>query len=228
MTIYDIISDGGHMKKIITLIIATLCLALPLSAKAINIEEYNTLNFEEILEAEGMEPAFDEYKENDKQVIIYLFRGQGCGFCRGFIEYLNKIYEDEGDKFKVVSFETWNDSKNDELLHETAEFMEAPNLEKLGVPFIVIGDNFFPGFTEDAYGEAVLAAINEEYEKNPEDRYDVFEEMENAPEKGTSSVGIGGIILIDLIAVAIVVIYDTIRFNKLQDEIRQLASKKNK
>ena len=52
--------------------------------------------------------------------------------------------------------------------------------------------------------------------------------MEKAPEKGTSSVGLGGIILIDLVAVAIVVIYDTIRFNKLQDEIRQLASKKNK
>ncbi len=216
------------MKRIITLIIATLCLVLPLSAKAINIENYNTLNLAEILAAEEIEPAFDEYKENDKQVIIYLFRGQGCTFCRGFLEYLNKIYEDEGDKFKVVSFETWKDSNNNELLHETAEFMEVPNLEKLGVPFIVIGDKFFPGFTEEAYGDAVLEAINEEYEKDPEDRYDVFEEMEKAPEKGTSSVGLGGIILIDLIAVAIVIIYDTIRFNKLQDEVRQLASKKNK
>ena len=228
MLVYDIINGGGNMKKIITLIIATLCLVLPFSVKAVDISEYNTLNLEQILTAEEIEPAFDEYKENDKQVIVYLFRGQGCGFCRGFLEYLNKIYEDEGDKFKVVSFETWNDSKNDELLHETAEFMEAPNLEKLGVPFIVIGDQYFPGFTEDAYGDAVLAAINEEYEKDPQDRYDVFEEMEKAPEKGTSSVGLGGIIIIDLIAVAIVVIYDTIRFNKLQDEIRQLASKKNK
>lgn len=214
------------MKKIITLIIAILCLVLPLKVKAVNIEEYNTLNFEEILAAEDIEPAFEEYKENDDQVIIYLFRGQNCGFCRGFIEYLNKIYEEEGDKFKVVSFETWKDSKNKELLRETAEFLDVPNLDELGVPFIVIGDTYFPGFTEDTYGDAVLSAINREYEKNPSDRYDVFVEMDKVPEP--SVVGVGGAIIIAFVAVAAVIIYDTIRFNKIQDEIRQLAYKKNK
>lgn len=221
------------MKKILIAVVAALCLFLPLSAKAVAVEDYTTLNLKEILEAEEIEPSFDELKENDDQVIIYLFRGQGCGFCRGFLEYLNKIYEDEGDKFKVVSFQTWGDTAeaqaNDALLREVAEFMGVAEPEKTGVPFIVIGDQYFPGFTEDAYGEAVLSAIDSEYNKDKEDRYDLFKAMnEQKKEKSPANLTVGGAVIITILAVGAVIVYDTIRFNKIQDELKQITKKKDK
>ncbi len=218
------------MKKFLIIVLATILMVLPVSAKAINLEDYNTLNLEEVLTAEQIEPEFEKYEENDKQVVIYLFRGQGCTFCRGFITFLNEIYEEEGDKFKVVSFETWNDNVNDSLLVETAEFMGVAQPEKTGVPFIVIGDQYFPGFTEEAYGDDVIEAINEEYEKDVDDRYDVFEAMENAKEEDNTSSGasIWAIIITGLIATAVIITYDTVRFNKLQNDIRKLANKKGK
>lgn len=230
MEIYVIINFGGNMKRILIFIATILCLALPLNAKAVSVDNYNTLNLEEALKAEKIEPEFDEYVENDDQVIIYVFRGQGCQFCRGFLNFINGIYEDEGEKFRIVSFETWNDATNATLLVDTAEFMGVEEPEKTGVPFIIIGDKYFPGFTEERYGDAVLEAIDEEYAKDKEDRYDIFEAMTYGKpvSKNTSSgLKIGGVIIIAVVAVGIVIVYDTIRFNKLQDEISKL-NKKNK
>lgn len=216
------------MKKIMIFIVALLCLVLPLNAKAINLEEYNVTNLEQALAEEEIEKKFDKYTETDKQVTIYLFRGNGCPHCTDFLEYLNKIYDKEGEKFRVVSFESWKDAKNAALQVEVAKFLNLDNPEKPGVPLIIIGEEKFEGFAEAVSGTAVLNAINKVYEQDKDERYDIFEEMEKAEEeKPSTGAGAGAVAIIVFCAAAVVIIYDTIRFNKLQDSINRISSKKN-
>ena len=159
------------MKKKILLFVAMCLLVLPITTKAISYDNYKTLNLKEALKDEEIEEAFKSYKETDKQVTIYLFRGKGCAFCRAFLTFLNSIVDDYGKYFKVVSFEVWNDSENSALLSSVAAFM---NKELEGVPFIVIGDKVFDGYTE-SYDEDIKNTIKELYDSK--NRYDVFAEM---------------------------------------------------
>ena len=159
------------MKKKILLFVAMCLLVFPLTTKAISIDKYNTLNLKEALKDEEIDEAFKSYKETDKQVTIYLFRGKGCGFCRAFLTFLNSIVDEYGKYFKVVSFEVWNDAENSALLSSVAAFM---NKDLQGVPFIVIGDKVFDGYS-DSYDEDIKSTIKKLYDSK--DRYDVFDEM---------------------------------------------------
>jgi len=135
-------------------------------------KDHKYLNFRETLDAEKMEIENKNYKETDDQAVIYLFRGQGCGFCRAFITYLNSISTEYGDKFKVVSFEVWNDAVNNELMKVVANFTgEAAG----GVPYIVIGEKVFPGYLAD-WNNDIKAAIDTEYKNN--NKNDVFKRMQ--------------------------------------------------
>ena len=136
----------------------------------VDIKDYETLNLQEVLEAEEIKPAFKSYSENDDQITIYLFRGQGCGYCQGFLKFLNSITNEYGKYFKLVSFDAWYIEENAELLTNVSEFLGQP---AEGVPYVIIGDQVFPGYAED-YNEGIKAAITTLY--NAKDKYDVFEE----------------------------------------------------
>lgn len=165
------------MKKKILVLVALALLVLPFATFAKEskfLEDYETLNLKETLEAEEIEQKYKDYKETDKQVTIYLFRGNGCSYCDSFLKFLNDNAEKYGKYYKLVSFEVWGNAKNAELLEETAKFL-GQNVG--GVPFIIIGDQVFPGYASD-YDEGILATLKKEYKK--EVKYDVFEEMEKA------------------------------------------------
>ena len=113
------------------------------------------------------------------QVTIYMFRGQGCGYCRKFLTFLSSISEEYGKYFKLVSFEVWQDQDNSELM---AQVGEALGEEISGVPFIIIGDKTFPGYAE-TYDEQIKDAIKELYDEEEKDRYDIFDELGNSNKK---------------------------------------------
>ena len=165
------------MKKInkIVYVLLLLLLFVPLSTYAFTKKEnYKRLNYLETLDDEEIEYAFDSYKENKNAVTIYLFRGHGCGYCRAFLNFLNSITDEYGDYFVMESFEVWNDSNNNKLMQKVSSFLEQ---SATGVPFIIIGDEVFAGFSEELYGDAIKAAIKNLYNTKKEDRYDVFEEI---------------------------------------------------
>ena len=109
---------------------------------------------------------------------IYLFRGKGCGFCQKFLNYVNDtLTEKYYGKFNLVSYEVWNNTKNNELLTKVRTFLGS---EKTGVPFIVIGDKYFEGYTE-SYNTAIEQAIQDLYDSS--NRYDVFEEINKSGDK---------------------------------------------
>ena len=168
------------MKKIIAVIL-TLMLVLPIgvSAKDTKYSTYKTMNFKETLEAEDIELENEDYEETDDQATIYMFRGQGCGYCRKFLTFLSSISEEYGKYFKLVSFEVWQDQDNSELMQQVGESLGE---EIGGVPFIIIGDKTFPGYAE-TYDEQIKDAIKELYDEEEKDRYDIFDDLGNASKK---------------------------------------------
>ena len=159
------------MKKKIAIIVLML-LSIIIPVKAFAKEQYKTLNLEETLAEEGIEKKFSNYKETDDQITIYMFRGKGCAYCRKFLEFLNGITDEYGKYFKLVSFESWYNEENSNLLGEISTFMGE---QASGVPYIIIGDKVFGGYTE-SYDESIKTAIKTLYDSK--DRYDVFEEYE--------------------------------------------------
>lgn len=169
------------MKKIFGLLLAMLMLVSPFMVRAvtadeeeIDIRKYNTLNFREILAQEQIKEDFKEYSETDDQVTIYLFRGNGCGYCQRFLKFMNSITSEYGKYFKIVGFEVWSDQTNSELLGRISEFLGE---DAGGVPYVIIGDQVFPGYT-DSYNDGIKSAIKTLYDSK--DRYDVFEEYNKA------------------------------------------------
>lgn len=186
------------MKNKILLIITLCLLFIPINTFAAEVvgagKGYNYMNLEQSLADEEIEPVFSNYKETNKQATIYLFRGKGCSYCRSFLSYLNSIVDEYGEYFKVVSYETWYDSKNAELMNDVSNFLGAPTS---GVPYIIIGEQTFPGYTE-SYNEEIQNAIMKLYESKK--KYDVFEEMKKAESKNSnSSISSISVIILNLI-----------------------------
>ena len=100
---------------------------------------------------------------NAKEAVnIYIFKGETCGFCAKAISFLNTLKEDSeyGSMFNLVEYEIWNDKDNNKL----ANYVAKQHNEKLdGVPYIVIGEKTFDGYTT-SYDEDIKKAIKEYYE----------------------------------------------------------------
>ena len=206
------------MKKIIAVIL-TLMLVLPIgvSAKDTKYSTYKTMNFKETLEAEDIELENEDYEETDDQATIYMFRGQGCGYCRKFLTFLSSISEEYGKYFKLVSFEVWQDQDNAELMQQVGELLGE---EIGGVPFIIIGDKTFPGYAE-TYDEQIKDAIKELYDEEEKDRYDIFDDLGNASKKKSEKekkeekdANVAGVIAIIVIAGVVALAVISRRKNK--------------
>ena len=227
------------MKKNLLLVLLLSLLLMPVCifAKAGDGagKEYISKNFEESLADEGIKPEFKDYKEDKKQATIYLFRGTGCSFCRSFLSYLNSITDEYGDYFKVVSYEVWSNSKNSMLMTEVRNFFGDSSG---GVPYIIIGDQVFPGYAEQ-YNEGIKDAIMKLY--NSKDKYDVFEEIAKAKKQAErSNSPISTIIVItcnfvfSVISTTIILVFINNKNKKINErldkmeEIFKKASKQNK
>ena len=163
------------MKKVLGYIVAALLLVMPVvtfAAEKIDLANYKTMNLKETLDKEGIKMTATDYAETDDQINIYMFRGNGCGYCRAFLTYLESITKEYGKYFKLVSFEVWQDADNAELLDAIGSFL---GQEASGVPYIIIGDQVFPGYAE-SYNTGIEEAIKKLYETEKSKRYDVFEE----------------------------------------------------
>lgn len=198
-------------SKLLAVVLASLVL-VPNVLNAKGIEDYETLNYKDTLKAEEIEEQFTDYKETDDQITIYLFRGQGCGYCRAFLTYMNSITEEYGKYFKMVTFEVWNDDKNWDLMTDVSNFMNNP---AGGVPYIIIGDKVIPGYNE-RYNDTIKNAIVSEYNKDEDERYDALYEYfhQKTDVRNTTVIVWNGVfVLIGTVAIIIFVGY---KFRKLE------------
>ncbi len=174
------------MKKVWITLLLLVVMILPTHVFA---DEVKGENLDEILTSKNITHDFSNYSENDDQAIVYLFYGQSCGYCQKFLEFLNSIIPEYGKYFKVVGYEVWSNSSNADLMDKAAKVLDK---SADGVPFIVIGDQVFTGYSS-SYDEKIKSAIKSLYDTKKDARYDILKEIENGDSKkasGTSSTAV--------------------------------------
>lgn len=143
-------------------------------AEELDLSKYSSTNLQEALLDEEISSDLGSYQETEEQINIYLFRGKGCSHCHEFLEYVaTDLIKEYGEYFKVVSYEVWGNEDNAELFKKVATFMKDSGR---GVPYIIIGDQSFAGYTS-TMNDSIIAALKKAYEN----KYDVMEEIKNAP-----------------------------------------------
>lgn len=79
-----------------------------------------------------------------EKVDLYLFHSETCSHCQAEIEYLNKL-EEEYDNLELHLYEINNSKKNTELMIEIKNKL---NIDSPNVPFTVIGNYYYIGYSE--------------------------------------------------------------------------------
>ncbi len=188
------------MRKYITILLLLLLMPTLVFAKT----SYNKGTLEDALKAEKIKYDLGDYTESEDKINIYLFRGNGCPHCQEFLEYVAKtLIKDHGDKFNVVSIEVWNDKDNANLMQQVAKKLGE---ESSGVPYIIIGEKSFSGYSE-SMNEDIVKAIEEEY--NSEEKHDILDNLDVetiAENKKESKKDNSSIILLIVVAVVGIIV----------------------
>ncbi len=112
--------------------------------------------------------------KDKKPVNVYFFYGNGCPHCAEAEEFFDSIEDELGDQFNIKAYETWYDSDNVDLMNDVAE---ARKEEADGVPYIIIGNQSWNGYTS-SYDDEIIDKIKSEYEKDADNRYDIMNYVE--------------------------------------------------
>lgn len=101
--------------------------------------------------------------EEKEKVKFYIFYGDGCGFCASLHSYTDELEKNEeyNDMFEIVNYEVWSNSTNATLMSSVGEYF---GTKVTGVPFYVIGEKYFSGFSIESSPSQIEAAIKEAYE----------------------------------------------------------------
>ena len=144
--------------------------------------------------------------EENNKVKVYFFRGEGCPHCAEAEEFFDSIKDEYGQYFKIVDYETWNNADNASLLEKVGE---ARGEKIKGVPYIVIGDKSWSGYSSD-FDDDIKKAIKSVYDTSVDQRYDIMQLVDtgstnkgNAEENSKSN---DAIILVAIIVVVGVVV----------------------
>lgn len=215
------------MKKKLFIIIGIICslVFIPdrVSASSVVTNFKETINEEISIfkDVEGFEEYIDvlenadlsNYKESNDKINIYIFRGDSCGFCLKAVSYFASILPEYGKYFNLITYEVWGNTDNASLMQEVAStFNETVD----GVPYIVIGDKTFNGYSEQMNSE-IEAQIKKMYnEKKP---YDV---MKNLGKKIDANENSSNILLwifqiVSLIGIGVIIYINIKNKNTLQE-----------
>lgn len=141
--------------------------------------------------------------EENKAVNVYFFYGNGCGYCAAAEEFFDSIEDEYGNQFNLVMYETWYDEDNADLMNRVADAREE---EPQGVPYIIIGNQSWNGYTS-SYDEEIIDKIESEYKTAADERYDIMDLVDGiipASEEENSNAGdIAVVIAIVLVAAGV-------------------------
>jgi len=90
---------------------------------------------------------------------IYIFWGDGCPHCKALAKFMSKLPAETKNKVNIYSFEVWGDKDNKTLMKNFGKFLDQ---DVRGVPFMVIGDKIFDGYSsgDTKTDQQILDAIN--------------------------------------------------------------------
>lgn len=138
-------------------------------------------------------------KEVDK-INVYLFRGETCPHCEEAIEFFKSIEEDYGKYFNLVTYEVWYNAENSQKMADIIDYM---GIDVKGIPFILIGEDYYEGFDSD-WADEIKDKIVKEYNRSSEERVDIIKNFENDLSKKDLLPVIVGV---SVLAVIVVVIF---------------------
>ncbi len=148
----------------------------------------------------------------EKKINVYLFRGEGCPHCEEALEWFNDTLskdEEYSKYYELVEYEVWYNDENNELMDAVAKELDT---QASGVPFIVVGDKYFSGFSATTSPDEIKSAIKEQYENKK------YQDVVKAVKKGVAvnKITKGNSILpiIIISAVAIVAVLCLVFFTK--------------
>lgn len=184
-------------------VIATLLILSSFFFLEIAKAEVVTETLKEACDAEELTCDFEEKEPSEDLPNIYIFRGNGCGYCQRLLTFLGTIAEEYQDQVNFVVYEVGNNSDNWDLYEKVgAKFGD----EVSGYPYMVIGTQIFNGYASSD-DEDIIAAVEELI--NAENPYDVVAEVESGnldevevEEEKTAT----GIVLVFIFGVVIVLI----------------------
>ena len=103
----------------------------------------------------------DPANTEEKQITVYLFRGEGCHFCENAIEFLKSIMNNYS-YLEIKTYEVWKNQENEELMHLVSQKL---NIEiKNSVPLIIIGNNYAKRGFADGMKEGIKKEIETSYQ----------------------------------------------------------------
>ena len=113
-------------------------------------------------QSQGTEFAFNHESDIDlssNKPNIYIFWGDGCPHCKALAKFISKLPAETKDKVNIYSFEVWSDKDNKSFMKNFGKFLDQ---DVSGVPFTVIGDKIFDGYSsgDTKTDQQILDAIN--------------------------------------------------------------------
>ncbi|TWO98766.1 thioredoxin family protein [TM7 phylum sp. oral taxon 351] len=90
---------------------------------------------------------------------IYIFWGDGCPHCKALSKFISKLPAETKNKVNIYSFEVWSDKDNKAFMKKFGKYL---GQDVSGVPFMVIGDKIFDGYSsgDTKTDQQILDAIN--------------------------------------------------------------------
>ncbi len=141
----------------------------------------------------------DTKSEDSKKVKIYFFRGEGCPHCAEAEEFFDSIKDEYGEYYKIVDYETWYNTENADLLQKVGNARD----EKIsGVPYILIGNKSWSGYSSDM-NEEIISTIKSEYEKDVADRYDIMELIDTDSTKAKEKSKSGDVMALIIVLIVV-------------------------
>lgn len=159
------------MKKLLIIMMCSLIIFFPNVLNASIKDRIKSMNLDETLTMENIEPSYEKLEDNENQVSVYLFMGQGEEKSLEFLNYINSIYNEHGSKFKLVVYEVGSNVDNSKLMDNVIDYMHS---NVMTVPMIIIGDTYFTTW-EDDLKENFIKAVDSNYELS--NRIDSVEEV---------------------------------------------------
>ncbi len=141
----------------------------------------------------------DTKSEDSKKVKIYFFRGEGCPHCAEAEEFFDSIKDEYGEYYTIVDYETWYNTENADLLQKVGK---ARDEEISGVPYILIGNKSWSGYSSDMNDE-IISTIKSEYEKDVADRYDIMKLIATGSTKAKEKSNSGDVMALIIVLIVV-------------------------
>lgn len=114
-----------------------------------------------------------------EKVVVHLFWGTGCPYCENAKNFFDTIEEEYSEYFELKEYETYSNKKNENLKEKVhAKF----NMKNSGVPFIVIGNEYFIGYSSSR-DEEIINTIKDQYDNGSTDVVQAIIDGNDEPEE---------------------------------------------